>query len=47
MLEYKQRKDVLEEEVARLNAEIAKLRPDTTEQVWHAVVSLISNQQHV
>lgn len=33
VLEYKQRKEVLEEEVAKLSADMAKLRADTDEQV--------------
>ena len=33
VLDYKQRKEVLEEEVARLNAEMSKLRSDTAAQV--------------
>ena len=54
VLEYKQRKEVLEEEVVKLNNEIAKLRADTTEQVWQIVVvlqwsyiSLVSSQQYM
>ena len=30
MLELKQRREALEEEVAKLNADIAKIRADTT-----------------
>ena len=30
MLELKQRREALEEEVAKLNAEVTKLRADTT-----------------
>ena len=33
VLDYKQRKEVLEEEVAKLNAELAKLKTDTAQQV--------------
>lgn len=33
VLDYKQRKEVLEEEVAKLTAELSKLRTDTAEQV--------------
>ena len=33
VLDYKQRKEVLEEEVAKLTAELSKLRTDTVEQV--------------
>ena len=33
VLDYKQRKEVLEEEVAKLNAEMLQLRSDTAEQV--------------
>ena len=33
VLDYKQRKEVLEEEVAKLNADMTKLRSDTAQQV--------------
>ena len=33
VLDYKQRKEILEEEVAKLNADMTKLRSDTAQQV--------------
>ena len=34
VLDYKQRKEVLEEEVAKLQADSAKFKTDTAQQVW-------------
>ena len=42
VLDYKQRKELLEEEVAKLNAEMTQLRTDTAEQVWQQISSAVS-----
>lgn len=42
VLDYKQRKEVLEEEVAKLNADMTKLRSDTAQQVVLGQLTMLS-----
>ncbi|KAL3138080.1 hypothetical protein ABBQ38_005310 [Trebouxia sp. C0009 RCD-2024] len=47
VLDYKQRKEVLEEEVAKLNAELTKLRTETAEQMSEAEQQFVNTGQRV
>ncbi|DBB12993.1 hypothetical protein WJX82_004975 [Trebouxia sp. C0006] len=47
VLDYKQRKEVLEEEVAKLTAELSKLRTDAAEQMSEAEQQFVNTSQRV